>query len=100
MSVRHAKRILSEFKIRFKSVLFSRPVVISSIGPITGDIGTWYETVINVDEEASKTYDWRPFRDKFLELREFQVTTEVETTVETEEETGVVEEEEGGDIPV
>ena len=100
MSVRHAKRILSEFKIRFKSVLFSRPVVISSIGPITGDIGTWYETVINVDEEASKTYDWRPFRDKFLELREFQVTTEVETTVETEEETGAVEEEEGGDIPI
>ena len=99
-SVRHAKRILSEFKLRFKSVLFARPVLISSVGPITGDLGTWYETVISVDEEASKTYDWRPFHEKFLELREFQVTAEVEEATETDEEAEPIEEEEGGDIPV
>lgn len=98
-SIRHAKRILSEFKLRFKSVLFSRPVMISSIGPITGDLGSWYETIISVDEEAAKTYDWRPFHEKFVELREFQVTVEAEESTDTDEEAGTVEEEEGGDIP-
>lgn len=99
-SVRHAKRILSEFKLRFKSTLFARPVMISSIGPITGDMGSWYETVITVDEEAAKTYDWRPFHEKFVELEEFQVTAEAEEIADTDEEAEVVEEEEGGDIPV
>ena len=98
-SVKHAKRILSEFKLRFKSALFARPVLISSIGPMTGDLGTWYETVITVDEEAAKTYDWRPFHEKFVELREFQVTAEAEESTDTDEEAGTVEEEEGGDIP-
>jgi len=98
-SVRHAKRILSEFKLRFKSVLFSKPVTISSIGPITGDMGSWYETVIAVDEKAAQTYDWRPFHARFLELQEFQVTAEAEET-DTEEDAEVVEKEEGGDIPV
>ena len=98
-SVRHAKRILSEFQLRFKKILFSRPVLISSIGPMTGDLGTWYETVITVDEEAAKTYDWRPFHEKFVELREFQVTAEAEEATDTDEEAGTVEEEEGGDIP-
>jgi len=100
MSVRHAKRVLSEFKLRFKSVLFARPVTISSIGPITGDIGSWHETVIAVDEEAAKTYDWRPFYQKFLELQEFQVTAEAEEITETDEEAESIEEEEGEDIPV
>ncbi len=100
-SIRHAKRILSEFKLRFKSVLFARPVMISSIGPITGDLGSWYETVIVVDEEAAKTYDWRPFHAKFIELQEFQVTVEAEETTDTDEEAEVIEEEEGGgDIPI
>ena len=97
-SIRHAKRILSEFKLRFKSVLFARPVLISSIGPITGDLGSWYETVITVDEEASKTYDWRPFHARFVELQEFQVAEE--STEEDEEEAETIQEEEGGDIPV
>lgn len=99
-SVKHAKRILSEFKLRFKSVLFSRPVTISSIGPITGDLGSWHETIIAVDEEAAATYDWRPFHARFLELREFQVTAEAEEVTDTDEEAEVIEEEEGGDIPV
>lgn len=98
-SIRHAKRVLSEFKLRFKSTLFARPVLISSIGPITGDLGSWYETVITVDEATSQTYDWRPFHARFLELQEFQVTTEVEET-EVEEEAKTIEEESGGDIPV
>jgi len=99
-SVRHAKRILSEFKLRFKSVLFARPITISSIGPITGDMGSWYETIIAVDEKAAKTYDWQPFHKRFLELREFQVTAEVEEATETDEEAESIEEEDGGDIPV
>lgn len=99
MSVRHAKRILSEFKLRFKSTLFARPVLISSIGPMEGDLGVWYETVITVDEEAAKTYDWRPFHEKFVELREFQVTAEAEESTD-DEEAEIVEEEEGGNIPV
>lgn len=99
-SIRHAKRILSEFKLRFRSVLFARPVTISSIGPITGDLGSWFETVIAVDEEASKIYDWRPFHARFLELQKFQVTTEIEETTEKDEEAEVVEEEESGDIPI
>ena len=98
-SVKHAKRILSEFQLRFKKTLFARPVMISSIGPITGDLGNWYETIIAVDEEAAKTYDWRPFHARFLELREFQVTAEAEEVTDTDEEAEVVEAEEGGDIP-
>ena len=99
-SVKHAKRILSEFQLRFRKILFSRPVAISSIGPITGDMGSWYETVIVVDEEAAQTYDWRPFHAKFVELREFQVTAEVEETTGTDEEAESIEEEDGGDIPI
>jgi hypothetical protein len=98
-SIKHVKRLLTEIKLRFKGPLLTRPVVISSIGPISGEIGSWYETTMTIDEESD--YDWRPYYQLFQDLKDLEITPETDQTTEddTAEEVGEVEGE-GESIPV